>query len=99
MAFMEISIVPLGTGSASLGDYVAEAVKVLNDSGLKYILSDMGAIVEGTPTELFSIAQKMHESVFSKGIMRAYTVIKIDDRRDRVMHLGQKIDSLKKRMQ
>ena len=98
MAFMEISIVPIGTGSVSVGEYVAEAVKLLKESGLEFTVSDMGTIIEGTPEELFLIAKKMHESAFLKGSKRVYTVIKMDDRRDRPVHLGQKSKSVEKRI-
>jgi len=98
MAFMEISIVPIGTGSVSVSEYVAQAVDVLKESGLEFTLTDMGTTVQGSIEELLNIAQKMHESCFTKGIQRVYTVIKIDDRRDKQVKLGQKIDSVKKRI-
>ena len=98
MALMEISIVPIGTSSVSVGEFVAEAVKLLEESGLEFTLTDMGTIVEGTPRELFLVAGKMHESPFLKGSKRVYTVIKIDDRRDRRVHLGQKSKSVEKRI-
>ncbi len=94
MAFMEISIVPIGTGGTSLSGYVAETLKILKISGLEFELHDMGTTVTGEPADLFRVANEMHNAAFSMGVMRIYTVIKIDDRRDKtVSSLGHKTHS------
>ncbi|RLE00057.1 MAG: thiamine-binding protein, partial [Aquificota bacterium] len=51
MAVAEVTVVPLGTGSPSLSVYVAKALKILEQSGLKYQLTPMGTIIEGDPKE------------------------------------------------
>ncbi len=77
----EVSIVPLGSGT-SISSLVAEAVKVLQESGLKYQLTSMGTIIEGYWGEVMDTIQKMHEKLFQCGALRVSTSIKIDDRRD-----------------
>lgn len=77
----EVSIVPLGSGT-SISSLVAEAVKVLQESGLKYQLTSMGTIIEGYWGEVMDTIQKMHEKLFQSGALRVSTSIKIDDRRD-----------------
>ena len=98
MALMEISVIPLGTGSTSLGDYVAEIKKFLEKKGIAHTLTDMGTIIEGEAEELFSLASQLHELPFQKGAKRVYTALKIDDRRDKKVHLGNKVASVKKRL-
>lgn len=78
---VEVSIIPLGSGT-SISSLVAEAVKVLQDSGLKYQLTSMGTIIEGYWGEVMDTIQKMHEKLFQSGALRVSTSIKIDDRRD-----------------
>lgn len=78
---VEVSIIPLGTGT-SLSSLVAEAVKVLQETGLKYQLTSMGTIIEGGWEEVFDTIRKMHEKVFEIGALRVSTSLKIDDRRD-----------------
>lgn len=77
----EVSIIPLGSGT-SISSLVAEAVKVLQESGLKYQLTSMGTIIEGYWGEVMDTIQKMHEKLFQSGALRVSTSIKIDDRRD-----------------
>lgn len=78
---VEVSIIPLGSGT-SISSLVAEAVKVLQESGLKYQLTSMGTIIEGYWGEVMDTIQKMHEKLFQSGALRVSTSIKIDDRRD-----------------
>jgi len=96
---MEISVVPLGTGTPSLSQYVAQAVKVLQkEKGIKYELTAMGTIIEGDLEQLLALAKKMHEAVFGAGAMRVATTIKIDDRRDKISTMSNKIESLKTKL-
>jgi len=96
MALMEISVIPLGTGSTSLGRYVAEIKKFLEENHIPHTLTDMGTIIEGDVDELLAIARKLHEMPFKAGAKRVYTALKIDDRRDKEVHLGTKTESVKR---
>ncbi len=98
MALMEISIIPLGTGSTSLSKHVASVVSLIRNSGLSYRLSDMGTTIEGETGELLDLAKRLHESPFSQDIKRVYTVIKLDDRRDKPTIIGDKVRSVEKKL-
>ncbi len=90
MPMAEITIVPVGVG-ASVSDYVAEALKVVKRSGLKYQLTPTSTVIEGDLDELFRVLKEMHESPFAKGAPRVVTVIKIDDRRDKAITMDYKV--------
>ncbi|MEM3402093.1 MAG: MTH1187 family thiamine-binding protein, partial [Candidatus Hadarchaeales archaeon] len=77
MAIMEISVVPVGTGSTSISDFVVEALKILRRRRLRYRLTPMGTIVEGGLDELLSLVREVHEAVISAGAKRLVTCIKI----------------------
>ena len=99
MALVEVNIVPLGTGTPSVSKYVAQAVKVLQaEEDIKYELTAMGTIIEGDLERLLALVRKMHEAVFDAGAMRVVTTIKIDDRRDKILSMNSKMDSLKKEL-
>ncbi len=98
MAFMEISTVPIGTGSTSLSQHVATVVSIIRNSGLPYKLHDMGTTVQGEASELFALATKLHEAMFISDIKRVYTVIKLDDRRDKHVSMGQKTKSVEEKL-
>lgn len=98
MAIMEISVVPLGLGHPSVGDYVAELVKYLESESLPYELTDMGTIMHGTPATLLRVALALHELPFKKGVQRVVTHLSLDDRRDKEVLLGDKKKSVKARL-
>ena len=99
MAIAEVSIVPLGTGNTSLSKYVARVVKVLHaEPDIKYELSAMGTIIEGNLGRILEIIQKMHEKVFDNEVNRVFTVIKIDDRRDKNATMIDKVESVKTKL-
>lgn len=98
MAFMEISIVPIGTKTTSLSKYIADIIRLLEESELKFALNDMGTTIHGPIDQLFDIAKKLHDVPFQKGAKRVYTVIKIDDRRDKRSNLGDKKSSVLKKL-
>jgi uncharacterized protein (TIGR00106 family) len=97
MALLDITVIPLGTPGSSLGAWIAGLERLLGESGLDYRLQDMGTTVEGSADELFTLARTLHEHCFREGAARVYTVMKIDDRRDRKVAIGDKVASVKAR--
>ncbi len=67
MAIMEISVVPLGLGKPSVGDYIAEVVKYLQKEGIPHELTDMGTVVHGHAARLLKVARFLHELPLRKG--------------------------------
>ena len=97
MALVEISVIPLGTPTPSVSQYIARVVKVLEgEKDIKYELTAMGTIIEGDLEQVLTLVRKMHEAVFNAGIMRVVTTIKIDDRRDKTSSMSSKMESLKR---
>lgn len=99
MAIVEVSVVPIGTGSPSISRYVAQAVEVLqNEKDVKYELTGMGTIIEGDLERVLTVVRKMHQTVFDSGATRVLTTIKIDDRRDKAATSSSKVASVKKKI-
>uniref|UniRef100_A4SCU3 Thiamine-binding protein domain-containing protein n=2 Tax=Chlorobium phaeovibrioides TaxID=1094 RepID=A4SCU3_CHLPM len=98
MALMDISVIPLDGGRSSYSGFVAELQAILEESGCRYCLNDMATTVEGPAQKLFELALMLHEHSFRAGGKRVYTVMKIDDRRDRNVALGEKVDSVMRKV-
>lgn len=98
MPLMEISVVPIGTGSPSVSEYVAEIVKKLREIGAKHRLGPMGTVVEGSLEELLEIARELHAVPFRMGALRVVTTIKIDDRMDKPLSAEGKIRSVEEKL-
>ena len=90
MAVAEVSVVPVGTGSASISDFVAGAFKIVKGSGLKYELSSMSTNLEGDIPKIMDVVRKIHENAFEQGAVRVLTSLKIDDRRDKPLTMDGK---------
>lgn len=99
MVIAEVTIVPLGTGTPSVSQYVARAVSLLGqEKTVKYRLTGMGTIIEGNLSDILEVVKKMHETVFDAGIKRVVTQIRIDDRRDKESSVEYKIQSVAKKL-
>lgn len=99
MALLQIVISPKLPAGQSISPYVAQVHQYLKKTKLRHTLHDMGTIIEGNAGELFALARKLHELPFKKGIQRVYTIIQIDDRRDKKVGLGDKIKSVRQKME
>ncbi len=79
MTIAEFSIAPTGRG-ASVSEYVARCLDLVDRSGLAYKLNPMGTVVEGSFDEVLDLIRRCHKAV-AKDCDRVSTVIKIDDRK------------------
>lgn len=98
MAVVMINVIPLGTGDSSVSQYVARAVKILQQEKVSYEATSMGTILEGELDDILPICRKMHEAVFSDDISRVVTIIRIDDRRDKQSTMRGKLQALEKEL-
>jgi|YelNatPaOPRAMG01_1025707.scaffolds.fasta_scaffold14553_7 uncharacterized protein (TIGR00106 family) len=93
----EVSVVPVGTGSTGLSQFIAACLDALESKReISYQLTPMGTIIEGTLEKVFEGIQALHEAPFSKGVARVVTWVKIDDRRDRETTMTSKVESVLK---
>ena len=93
---VEFSIVPIGTGS-SIGDQLAEVLKIVDASGLPYKVNPMGTVVEGKWSDVMGLVKKCHAEVMKTG-ERAVTTISIDDRKGKPNRIDEKVKSVEKRI-
>lgn len=98
MALCEVTIVPVGTPSASISSYVADCLTVLEGQGIQYQLTAMGTIIEGDLPLLLDLVRRMHERPFAKGAVRVVTTVRIDDRRDHALTIQGKVAAVEARL-
>ncbi len=98
MAIAEITVVPSGVGP-SVSDYVVRAQQVIRKhQGVKYQLTPMGTILEGELDDIFAVIREVHNATFDEKVKRVLTLVKIDDRRDKVLTMQGKIDSVSSKL-
>jgi len=102
MAIVDVTVIPVGTTTPSVSEYVADIQHVLKkfeDEGkIKYKLTPMNTIIEGELPTLFQVISAIHEAPFQKGIQRVATNIRIDDRRDKKTTMEGKLESVEKHL-
>jgi uncharacterized protein (TIGR00106 family) len=96
LMLVEFSIVPLGVGS-SIGDQLAEVMRIIDASGLPYKVNPMGTVVEGEWNEVMRLVKDCHKTTMKSG-ERVLTSISIDDRKGRPKRINQKVRSVERRI-
>ncbi len=93
MAIVAVSISPTGSGP-SVSEYVAAALRVVEAQDVvAWELGPMFTTLEGDLDAIFALIRRMQEAVFEAGAVRVGTVLKIDDRRDKVATMADKVAS------
>lgn len=102
VAIVDVTVIPIGTETPSVSEYVAEIQGILKkyeeQGKISYQLTPMNTLIEGELPVLFEVIQAIHESPFQKGIQRVATNIRIDDRRDKKVKMNDKLESVQKRL-
>jgi uncharacterized protein (TIGR00106 family) len=101
MAIAEVTVVPVGTGNASVSEFVVDIIKLAKSTGLKLEITSMGTNIEGPLEDILAVAQAMQQRCLATGAQRVFTSIKIDDRSDLPVTIEGKrariIEGLKRR--
>lgn len=74
---VEFTVVPLGLGD-SLAEPVAEALKIVDDSGIQYQLTPAGTCLEGEWDEVMTVIRQCHTRLLGRSV-HVITTIRIED--------------------
>ena len=91
MPLLGISLIPVGTKSASFSSSITGAVRTIENSGLKYQVTPTETIIEGELDELLEVAKEIHQNALS-GANRVVTNITIDDRKDKQIDMQDQVN-------
>jgi len=92
MVLLEFSMAPLEKG-ASVGEYVARSLKIIDESGLDYRLHAMGTIIEGEIDDVLSVLKRCLEAM-ATDCERITCTAKLDYRRGHAGRLKSKVASV-----
>jgi len=99
MAIVAVSISPIGAGP-SVSAHVAAALRVARaQDRVRVELGPMFTTLEGDLDEILALVRRMQEAVFEAGAVRVSSVIKIDDRRDRVASMDEKVRAVEETLE
>ena len=99
MATADLTVIGLGRSDPSAGEYIAEIQRRLAaQDRVGYRLHAMGTSLEGSTEDILGIVAELHRVPFDLGLPRAYTVLKLDERRDKEQTLDDKVRSVEDRL-
>ena len=84
MATADFTVIPMGGPSASASEYLAEIRRRLEaQDRVAFRMHAMGTSLEGETADILAVVGEMHAVTLEMGLPRAYTILKLDERRDR----------------
>jgi uncharacterized protein (TIGR00106 family) len=89
-------VIALGRAEASASAYIAEIQRRLAaQDGVRFQMHAMGTSLEGSTADILAVVGQLHAVPFEMGIPRVYTVLKLDERRDKDQTLDDKVASVR----
>ena len=97
MATADLTVIGLGRAEVSASRYIAEIQRRLAaQDRVRYRLHAMGTSLEGPTADILAVAGELHAVPFEMGIPRVYSILKLDERRDREQSLEDKVTSVER---
>jgi uncharacterized protein (TIGR00106 family) len=97
VATADLTVIALGRADASASRYVAEIQRRLAaQDRVGYRMHAMGTSLEGPTADILAVVGELHAVPFELGIPRVYSVLKLDERRDREQSLDDKVASVER---
>jgi uncharacterized protein (TIGR00106 family) len=95
VATADLTVIALGRADASASRYIAEIQRRLAaQDRVRYVMHAMGTSLEGSTADILAVAGELHAVPFDMGIPRVYSILKLDERRDREQTLDDKLTSV-----
>jgi uncharacterized protein (TIGR00106 family) len=84
VATADLTVLALGRPELSATEYIAEIQRRLaRQDRVRYRMHAMGTSLEGSTADILAVVEELHAVPFEQGVQRVYTVLKLDERRDR----------------
>jgi uncharacterized protein (TIGR00106 family) len=97
VATADLTVIGLGRAETSASRYIAEIQRRLAaQDRVRYALHAMGTSLEGDTADILALVGDLHAVPFELGLPRVYTVLKLDERRDREQSLEDKVASVER---
>lgn len=100
VATAELTVIGLGRSDPGASAYVAEIQRRLAaQDRVRFRLQAMGTELEGSTEDILAVVGELHAVPFELGLPRVYSVLKLDERRDREQTLDDKVASVERRLE
>jgi uncharacterized protein (TIGR00106 family) len=99
VATADLTVIGLGRSDVSGSVYIAEIQRRLaRQDRVRYRLHAMGTSLEGDTADILALVGDLHAVPFELGLERVYSVLKLDERRDREQTLDDKVAAVEREL-
>ena len=100
MATADLTVLALGRPQASASEYIAAIQRRLEQQDrVGFRMHAMGTSLEGSTEDILAVVGELHAVPFEMDVPRVYTVLKLDERRDKPdQTLDDKVRSVEERL-
>jgi len=99
VATADLTVIGLGRSDVSGSVYIAEIQRRLaRQDRVRYRLHAMGTSLEGDTADILALVGELHAVPFELGLERVYSVVKLDERRDREQTLDDKVAAVEREL-
>jgi uncharacterized protein (TIGR00106 family) len=99
VATADLTVIGLGRSDPSASRYIAAIQRKLGEQQrVKFVMHAMGTSLEGETADILALVGELHAVPFELGLPRVYTVLKLDERRDKAQTLEDKVRSVQDRL-
>ena len=97
MATADLTVIALGRAEVSASRYIAEIQRRLAaQDRVRYVMHAMGTSLEGSSADILQVVGELHAVPFELGIPRVYSILKLDERRDKEQTLEDKVQAVER---
>jgi uncharacterized protein (TIGR00106 family) len=100
LATADLTVIALGRAEASASCiHRRDPAALAAQDRVRYEMHAMGTSLEGTTADILAVFGELHAVPFEMGIPRVYSILKLDERRDREQTLADKVESVRRRLE
>ncbi|OJJ44116.1 hypothetical protein ASPZODRAFT_154079 [Penicilliopsis zonata CBS 506.65] len=87
----DFCLIPIGTASPSVSAQIADVQRLVEKSGLKYVMHSAGTTLEGPWDQVHRVIGQAHTILHAQGILRIQTDIRSGSRIDKEQSFEDKV--------
>ncbi|RJE20622.1 cell wall biogenesis protein [Aspergillus sclerotialis] len=87
----DFCLIPIGTSSPSVSSEIASVQRLIETSGLKYVMHSAGTTLEGPWDRVHQVIGQAHYILHQQGIVRIQSDIRVGSRTDKEQSFDDKV--------
>ncbi|KAJ5928115.1 hypothetical protein N7466_007071 [Penicillium verhagenii] len=91
----DFCLIPIGTASASVSAQIADVQRLIEQSGVKYVMHSAGTTLEGDWDSVHRVIGQAHTMLHQQGVVRIQTDIRVGSRTDKVQTSEDKVNKVR----